>query len=84
MQATRPMSHSNQTGEYIQVQCYSGYKYGERPKTFEWSGKWYEISRVTDQWLTPAGAAFRVTTVDEYFFELHYNEATHSWLIKQI
>jgi len=70
--------------EEVDVKCYSGHIYAERPVSFSWQGREYKISKVETEWLEPGKKFFRVVTEDEKLFELCYNEAQDKWwLISQ-
>jgi len=63
----------------IQVKCYSGHTYAQRPQSFIYMDKEHKISRIEKEWLEPGKRFFRVTTEDEKLFELCYNEAQDQW-----
>jgi len=64
------------------VECYAGYRYPERPRTFLWEEEWMTVEEIEHQWRTPAGPAFRVRTADGRRFVLSYDEATDTWDIQ--
>ena len=64
--------------QLLQVKCYSGHTYAQRPESF-WLDKEYKISRIEDEWQEPSKKFFRVLTEDEMLFELCYNEAQDQW-----
>ena len=66
------------------VECFSGWKYAERPIALHWEGQRLEIAAVEAQWLTPEGRHFQVCTRDNRFFELIYDEYADVWIIKPI
>lgn len=47
----------------VTVETYSGYRYGERPRTFTWEGRRYEVLSIERRWRTPRGPGFVVTAV---------------------
>jgi len=65
--------------EEVQVKCYSGLTYAERPKSFLWKNKQLKIASIENEWLEPGKKFFRVVTEDEKVFELCYNEAQDKW-----
>ena len=67
-----------------QVECYSGYAYGERPRAFTWHGQHLEIIRILDRWRLPGEKRFRVCTLGEQEFELAYNEQNDTWSIQEL
>ncbi len=71
---TKGMGLSN-----LQVNCYSGHIYAERPKSFLWQGKEYEVEQVERAWQEPGERHFQVRTGDNKFFRLCYNEKGKQW-----
>jgi hypothetical protein len=65
--------------QLLQVKCYSGYTYPERPDSFLWSDEEHKISRVEKEWREPGKRFFTVITEDEKLFELCYNETRDQW-----
>jgi hypothetical protein len=63
----------------IEVKCYSGHTYAQRPESFFWQDKEHKISKIEREWLEPGKKFFRVATEDEKVFELCYNEAQDKW-----
>jgi hypothetical protein len=62
------------------VECYSGFRYAERPLAIHWLGQRLEVE-VESAWLVPGGQRFRVHTGDGQVFELVYREADDAWQI---
>jgi hypothetical protein len=69
--------------EKTEVTCYSGYTYAERPVSFLWRDKKYEIEEIEKRWLEPGKRLFRVRTVDNKSFQLCYNETEQHWLLTE-
>jgi len=63
----------------IEVKCYSGHTYAQRPVSFCWQDKEHKISEIEKEWLEPGKKFFRVVNEDEKVFELCYNEAQDKW-----
>jgi hypothetical protein len=63
----------------IEVKCYSGHTYAQRPESFFWQDEEHKVSRIESEWLEPGSRCFRVITEDEKLFELCYNEAQDEW-----
>jgi len=66
--------------EQVQVTCYSGHTYAERPKSFIWEGMEYRVKKVEKEWQEPGEKHFRIITEDDRMFELCYYEASDRWL----
>jgi len=63
----------------IQVNCYSGHTYAERPKSFLWQGTEYKVEEVEKAWQEPGKRLFKVITDRGETFELCYNEMNDQW-----
>lgn len=63
----------------VQVKCYSGHTYAQRPKSFLWLSQEHEIVLIEDEWLEPGKRFFKVVTADEKVCRLCYNEAQDEW-----
>ena len=65
----------------LQVKCYSGSTYAERPVSFLWNGTDYPVTEVEKEWLEPGGKCFQVKTGDNKIFRLCYNETNKQWSV---
>ncbi|MCE5209552.1 MAG: hypothetical protein LLG42_14735 [Chloroflexi bacterium] len=69
----------------IQVECYSGSRYGEHPLAFVYEGRRYTIANIIRQWRMPEGLCFRILTQEEkpslegQLFDLIYLEYEDEW-----
>lgn len=76
--------------ESVQVQCYSGRTYAERPASFVWRDKRYEVKEVEKEWLEPGERHFIVKTTgekgekDEKRFQICYHEREDSWSLTEL
>ena len=68
----------------LKVNCYSGHTYAERPQSFEWAGRKYEVEEIEKAWQEPGERHFQVRTKDNKLFRLHYNEAEKQWRLIEI
>lgn len=66
----------------IRVECYSGYKYGERPTVLYLEGDRFEIVDIENCWSTPDGNYFRVRILDGRQFVLSYSESLDLWRLE--
>jgi len=66
----------------IQVQCYSGSRYGERPLSFTLCDETYVVKVVERSWRSPSALHFLVKTAENESFELAYHEKADEWDIK--
>ena len=70
--------------EDIKVKCYSGHTYTQRPVSFTFEGKDYEVAENINEWQEPEKKCFQVKTEGNKFFRLCYNEAQDKWQVAQI
>ncbi|RLC63930.1 MAG: hypothetical protein DRI01_04315 [Chloroflexi bacterium] len=66
------------------INCYSGYTYAERPKSFLWQNVEYEVEKIEKAWQEPGGKHFRVRTRDNELFQLCYNEIEKQWSLIEL
>jgi hypothetical protein len=64
-----------------QVECHSGYEYGERPTALHWEGARLEVEEILNRWRDPQGKGFRVRTVGGQVFALFYDMLSETWRI---
>ena len=67
--------------EQVQVRCYAGRRYAERPLAFIWREEEIAVEEVLAEWREPAGPAFRVHT-DRGNFVLTYEENMDRWWLR--
>ena len=70
--------------EPTQVTCYSGRIYADRPASFVWQDKQYEVKEVEREWQEPGDKHFLIKTEDDKRFELCYHEGQDLWSIAEI
>ena len=63
----------------VQVTCYSGHTFAERPELLTWEGIEYKVKRIEREWQEPGARLFKVITEDVRFFILSYNERGDEW-----
>ena len=68
----------------VEVECYSGQRFGEQPRSFRWQGKRYSVEHIEKEWLEPGHRHFRVLTRGDGRFELVYNEQQEKWEAVQL
>jgi len=68
----------------IEVRCYSGHTYAERPRSFEWQGVEYEVAEIESAWRMPGERYFQVRTVGNKCFRLCYNETKKQWSLTEL
>lgn len=63
------------------MECYSGYRYGERPVAFYLHGRRHVIEFVEKSWRTPSALHFRVRTRQGEVFQMTYGHEADEWSI---
>jgi uncharacterized protein (UPF0128 family) len=67
----------------IQVECYSDYKYAQRPVAFTLQGKKYPIRRILKQWREVAKDFFAVQTPEGKEYVISYEEGQDRWHLEK-
>jgi len=65
----------------VNVRCYAGASYPERPVAFEWKGRWLKVAEVLRQARTPEGLLFDVLVEDGRRYRLAWHAETDEWAI---
>ena len=68
----------------IEVECYAGYKAGERPLRFRFKTKGaetLEMRELLDQWYGPEDQYFKVRANDGHLYILRHNEHVDLWTL---
>ena len=68
----------------LEVRCYSGHTYAERPESFTWEGIEYEVAEIEKSWQQPGERCFQVRTGDNKLFKLCYNETERNWSLTEL
>jgi hypothetical protein len=63
----------------IRVECYAGYRAGERPLRFVIRGRPFEVCELDGRWYSPQASYFRVRADDGNFYVLRHDEAQDFW-----
>jgi len=63
----------------VQVKCYSGHKYVERPLSLVWEGAEIMVREIEKEWQSPGARLFQVRAEDGRVFVLSYNERYDEW-----
>ncbi len=66
-------------GLTVRVDCYAGYKGEETPRRFHLSERVVEIVEVSDRWLAPAYAYFKVRGDDGDTYILRHDVESGRW-----
>ena len=69
--------------EAVDVSCFSGHTFADRPTGFVWRGAKTGVKEVEKEWLEPGEKHFRIKTEDDRLFELCYYEDDDRWLAAQ-
>jgi len=68
----------------LKVKCYSGQSYAERPVSFRWEDKDYQVAEIEKEWRGVGTKNFRVRTKDNKLFQLCYNESQDQWSLTEV
>ncbi|MFC2058860.1 hypothetical protein ACFLTS_04365 [Chloroflexota bacterium] len=68
----------------VQVRCYSGHTYAERPSSFILDSIEQTVRIIEKEWREPGEKRFRVRTEDDRIFNLRYNEQKDNWSAVEI
>jgi len=63
----------------VQVTCYSGCSYAERPVSLVWDGVEHKVKKIEKEWQEPGARLFQVRTESGGLFVLSYNERGDEW-----
>jgi hypothetical protein len=81
---------SSQQPRPIQVICYSGHSYADKPKSFISNGEQYDIDSIEREWLEPREKHFIVKTIraghskSEKRCHICYDTREDTWQLKEI
>jgi hypothetical protein len=65
----------------IEVSCYAGYRYPERPLSFKLLERTFQVKEVLDQWYGENHTYFKVRADDLRVYLLRYQEDTDQWTL---
>jgi hypothetical protein len=65
----------------LQVTCYSGHTYAERPQSFRWESRDYEVEQIEKARIEPGKSYFQIRSKDNKKFCLCYDEKERQWSI---
>ena len=63
----------------ITVQTYAGYKGDERPVSFIWEGRTYQVVEIVDRWYDPDHNSFKVLADDGKTYLLRHDFDVDDW-----
>jgi hypothetical protein len=63
----------------VQVVCYSGHTYAERPVSLILEGIEHKVKQIVKEWQEPGARLFEVRIEDGRLFILSYNERGDEW-----
>ncbi len=68
----------------LEVRCYSGHTYAERPESFRWQDVEYQVQEIEGTWQEPGKRCFRVRVGGNKRFKLCYNVAEGRWSLTEL
>ena len=63
----------------IEVSCYSGYRYGERPVSFKLRERTFNVREIVDQWYGEVHLYFKIRADDQRIYLLKYDQVKDQW-----
>ncbi len=76
------MAASTSTKEFqVQVICYSGYRYGERPLSFTLLERTFRVEEILDRWYGEDYSYFKVRADDRKVYLLKHDQAQDLWFL---
>ena len=76
------MSNQGSREEFqVEVSCYSGYRYGERPVTFKLLERTFTVQEILDQWVGPDYLYFKIRADDRKIYLLKYDQNKDRWFL---
>ncbi len=63
----------------IEVSCYSGYQYGERPISFKLLERTFQVIEILDRWYGEDHLYFKIKADDQRVYLLKYGQAQDQW-----
>ncbi len=64
----------------ISVVCHAGYRYDEHPCRFRLGGRWFEVRKIIDRWLSPERRYFKVRADDDGVYILCHDKE-QGWVL---
>jgi hypothetical protein len=68
-------------GFQIEVSCYAGYRYPERPVSFRLLDRTFVVEEVLDRWFGEDHLYFKVRADDHRVYLLKYDQAQDQWFL---
>jgi len=65
--------------EMVDVACYAGSRYPQRPLRVTWRGGEHEVLAVEREWQEPRRRCYLVRLEGDVFLRLSYYERNHRW-----
>jgi hypothetical protein len=65
----------------IEVECYAGTRYPERPLAFMVRGQRFKVTRVLDRWYGEEAQYFKVMAEDRLIYLLRYTPGQDTWTL---
>jgi len=70
--------------EMVEVACYAGGRYPERPQRVTWRGEEHEVVSVESEWQEPRRRCYLVRLEGECFLQLYYYERPDRWTAVEV
>jgi hypothetical protein len=66
------------------VQCTSGFRYAEKPVSFQFAEQTHQVTRILSESKSEEGYRFLVLTGQDEIFQLLYDEYQEQWSVRPI
>jgi hypothetical protein len=68
-------------GFHIEVACYAGYRYPERPVSFKLLERSFSVEEILDRWYGEDYFYFKVRADDQRIYLLNYDQYLDQWFL---
>jgi hypothetical protein len=70
--------------ELVEVACYAGSRYPQRPQRVTWRGSEHEVLAVEREWQEPRRRCYLVRLEGDRFLRLAYHEHADRWTATEV
>jgi len=70
--------------ELVEVACYAGSRYPQRPQRLTWRGREHEVLAVEREWQEPHRRCYLVRIEDDLLLRLSYYERNDRWTAAEV
>ncbi|MBW1898946.1 MAG: hypothetical protein JRI61_07800 [Deltaproteobacteria bacterium] len=63
----------------LKVECYSGYRGEETPRSIRFGSRKIEVKRILDRWLSPDHRYFKIIDEDNSLYIIRHDVISQNW-----